>query len=316
MIRGSFPLILMLHATTSAVVDFRHDVWPILENRCIECHQSPYEKNGVRKEPKAGLRLDGAAYIMHGSDDGAVVKVDHPSRSSLYQRVILQEEDADHMPPKGGSLTIQEKEIIRMWIAQGVDFGDWTGATDGIEKLVQRKEDDQLPQASYLEKIDQLAVGVMPVEDFVLEQISEKSKLLVRPLGVGSVLLEARAVTEPETVDDFALEALLPIKQNLVKLDLRKTSISDKSIQFLSSFPRLTNLNLMETSTESNSILYFRGNQSLESLNLVNTQVSEEITNALLTLPQLQKVYLWKTKFSSMGISLLQEKAKHLQVSF
>ena len=72
----------------------------------------------------------------------------------------------------------------------------------------------------------------------------------------------------------------------------------------------------METSTESSSILYFRGNQSLESLNLVNTQVSEEITNALLTLPQLQKVYLWKTKFSSLGISLLQEKAKHLQVSF
>ena len=31
---------------------------------------APYEKNGITKKPKAGLRLDGAAYIMHGSDDG------------------------------------------------------------------------------------------------------------------------------------------------------------------------------------------------------------------------------------------------------
>ena len=82
---------------------------------------APYEKNGITKQPKAGLRLDGAAYIiMHGSDDGPVVVVDHPSKSSLYQRIILPEDDADHMPPKGGSLSKEQKETIRMWIAQGL----------------------------------------------------------------------------------------------------------------------------------------------------------------------------------------------------
>ena len=49
----------------------------------MECHKAPYEKNGMMKQPKAGLRLDGAAYIMHGSDDGAVVM------SSIIQVKVL-----------------------------------------------------------------------------------------------------------------------------------------------------------------------------------------------------------------------------------
>ena len=53
-----------LCTSLSAVINFRDEVWPILEERCVECHKAPYEKNGVMKEPKAGLRLDGAAYIL------------------------------------------------------------------------------------------------------------------------------------------------------------------------------------------------------------------------------------------------------------
>ena len=108
--------VITLSLTTSlfAIVDFKKEVWPIFEERCVECHKAPYEKNGIIIHPKAGLRLDGAAYIMHGSDDGPAVVVDHPSKSSLYQRIILPEDDADHMRPKGGSLSKEQKETIRM----------------------------------------------------------------------------------------------------------------------------------------------------------------------------------------------------------
>ena len=82
------------------IVDFEKEILPILEERCIECHKAKYVLNGKIKEPKAGLRLDGASHIMRGSDDGPVVVVDHPSRSSLYQRVILSSSDNDLMPPK------------------------------------------------------------------------------------------------------------------------------------------------------------------------------------------------------------------------
>ena len=308
--------IFIFYSSTLGVIDFRKDVWPILDSRCIECHKSPYEKNGVLKKPKAGLRLDGAAYMMHGSDDGPVIIVNHPSRSSLYQRVILSEDDADHMPPKGGSLNTKQKEILRMWIAQGVDFGDWVGATDGLKNLAERIKSNKLPQASYLIEYDQLAEGVQSVEKAVINEIAKKTNLMVRPLGVGSVLLEAKVVTEPGVVNDQSVKLLMPIKQNIVKVDLRKTSITDKSLQMLSTFPRLTHLNLMGTAVDSSSVKYLNGNVSLEALNMVDTEVSEDIIETLLSMSSLEKVYLWESEFTPAGISDLKKRANSLQVSF
>ena len=175
--------------SVQAVVDFEKEVWPILEERCVECHQAAYEQAGRMKNPKAGLRLDGAAHIMMGSDDGPVIKVDHPSKSSLYTRVMLPFDDDEHMPPKGDPLSRKQKEILRKWIAQGVDFGDWVGATDGIENLAERKKSNNLPQASYLMQFDQLAKGVQGVEETVLKEIVQKTSLMVRPTCMFSRLI-------------------------------------------------------------------------------------------------------------------------------
>ena len=268
------------------------------------------------KQPKAGLRLDGAAYIMHGSDDGPVVVVDHPSKSTLYQRIILSEDDADHMPPKGGSLPKRQKEIIRMWIAQGVDFGKWVGAVDGIENLASRKMANQVKQASYLSDYVQLAKGVSPVDVETLAMVSKQSGLLIRPLGVGSFLLEARAVSESDLITDSSIQDLKTIQGNIVKLDLRNTAVTNKSMDVLATFPRLKSLNLMGTAVSSQGISIFKKNQKLETLNLVNTEVSDSLIGTLISMPSLRQVYLWKSEFSEEGISLLRRKNTDLFVSF
>ena len=86
-------------------IDFEKEILPILQDRCIECHQSPYEKNGRLYKPKAGLRMDGLAHLMFGSDDGPVLIPNHPSKSAIYTRVTLPADDDDRMPPKGEPLT-------------------------------------------------------------------------------------------------------------------------------------------------------------------------------------------------------------------
>ena len=125
MLRATSKLLTIFHIfifnQLYGIVDFEKEILPILEERCIECHKAKYVLNGKIKEPKAGLRLDGASHIMRGSS-GPVVVVDHPSRSSLYQRVILSSSDNDLMPPKGDPLSFTEQELIRKWIAQGLDF--------------------------------------------------------------------------------------------------------------------------------------------------------------------------------------------------
>ena len=69
---------LTLISFLKGIINFEKEVLPILQERCVECHKATHEQNGRLKQPKAGLRLDGAAYIMHGSDGGPVVVVDHP----------------------------------------------------------------------------------------------------------------------------------------------------------------------------------------------------------------------------------------------
>ena len=81
-------------------IDFEKEILPILQDRCIECHQAPYEKNGRLYKPKAGLRMDGLAHLMFGSDDGPVLIPNHPSKSAIYIRVVLPADDDDRMPPR------------------------------------------------------------------------------------------------------------------------------------------------------------------------------------------------------------------------
>ena len=68
-----FPVVSMWANNTT--VDFEKEVFPLFEERCIECHQAPREKNGRLIKPKAGLRMDGLAHLMFGSDDGEQYKV-------------------------------------------------------------------------------------------------------------------------------------------------------------------------------------------------------------------------------------------------
>lgn len=306
----------LFSSSLCGVIDFKKNVWPILEERCIECHRAPYEKNGVIKKPKAGLRLDGAAHIIYGSDESPVVVVDHPSRSSLYQRVILSPDDSDHMPPKGKPLTKSQKEVLRMWIAQGVDFGSWVGATDGIQEMTEKRKADQVLQATYLKEFDVLAEGVVAVEGNLVKAIALSTGLMIRPLGVGSKLLEARVVTEPGQVGDNSIKELLSLKDNLVSLDLRHTNVTDESFKIISSFPRLKKLNLMGTEINSDGLSSFHRNKNLESLNLVNTSVSDEATDTLISMPLLKRVYLWKSAFTKPGILTLKKEADNLIVSY
>ena len=245
-----------------------------------------------------------------------MVVVDHPSKSALYQRVILPENDADHMPPKGDSLTTNQKEILRMWIAEGVDFGTWVGAIDGVEELAERKKNELVQQASYLKEVDQLSEGLIPLNREKLKDLSLKSGLLIRPLGIGSPLVEARVVTEPTKITDGMIKELIPLKEHLAKIDLRNSAITDQSLIEISSFPRLTHLNLMGTQITSKGIRFLRKTQKLENLNLVSTQVSDSVVETIVIFPNLQRLFLWNSNISEAGVSALREKKNDLVVSF
>ncbi|MEQ1829692.1 MAG: DUF1553 domain-containing protein [Pirellula sp.] len=92
---------------------YTRNVLPVLKEKCFACH------GPVRQE--AGLRLDTAAFIKQGSDDGTVVTASSPDASKLLIRVSATAAN-ERMPPTGEGVPLKSEQIarIREWIAQGM----------------------------------------------------------------------------------------------------------------------------------------------------------------------------------------------------
>ena len=110
-------------------IDFTKHVLPIMEDRCLSCHNSPYEKNGRTIHPKAGLSLDTFENVMKGNLDNSVVEAGNLIDSYLYEVVTLDEDDDMFMPPKGGPLSPEQIDVLKRWIEEGAKASAGGGDT-------------------------------------------------------------------------------------------------------------------------------------------------------------------------------------------
>jgi len=108
-----------LASSPTEKVDFEKEVWPIIEASCLLCHD--------RANAFSNLRLDSPERILEGGDLGKVVVPGEPDNSPLVLRVALPDDDLDFMPIEGDPLTEEQIEILRRWIEEGADFGEWKG---------------------------------------------------------------------------------------------------------------------------------------------------------------------------------------------
>jgi len=290
------------HTLFGQVIDFEKQVLPIFETYCLECHQKPIKKGGRLINPKAGLRMDGLAHLLFGSDNGPVIEPNYPSKSVLYSRVTLPDLDDDRMPPKGEPLSTDHQDVIRRWIAQGADFGNWKGATDGIDELKSRGVDSSVKVPEFVTFYVNLAKDVQPVDQKIVNSVAENSGLLVRPIGLNSPLLEARVVTEFNKVSDQRLNALKPLASALVRLDLHSTSISSDGCRILSEFKNLTELNLRGCNIDDEALRSILSLPKLQTLNLGQTGVSSDSLFKTKQLSRLEKLNVWNTPIPESDI--------------
>jgi hypothetical protein len=299
--------------TATAQIDFQKEILPILQDRCIECHKAPYEQNGKLKEPKAGLRLDGGVHILHGGDDGKVIAPNHPSESPLYKRITLPSDDDDVMPPKGDPLTTSQQEVIRKWIAQGVDFGTWVGATDGTEKYVELVKAKVKYSPAHHKFYDEVAKGLKPLSEEALSQVRESTGALVRSIGIGNPLLEVRFLAESASSGDEDLAKLAPLRQHLCKLDLARTKVTSECFETLKTFPRITRLDLKHTKVSDANLEELSGLKYLSYLNLGGTEVGDAGLRKLGKCKSLREIYLWKSSATSQGAEALRKRIPELK---
>ncbi len=122
------------------VVDFNFHVRPILSDRCFKCHGPDANKR------QANLRLDteeGAFAALKEDPSKHVIVPGDPMQSALYARLI-NPDTAEVMPPPSSnlSLTKNEIEIIKKWIAQGAKYKKhWSFIAPARSKVPEADED-------------------------------------------------------------------------------------------------------------------------------------------------------------------------------
>lgn len=104
-------------------IEFNRDVRPILSNNCFLCHGP--DKNQLQ----AGLRLDKREIAVGKLESGTTAIVPNDlSASALIARVTSNDPDLKMPPPGSGkSITPEEIETLKHWIAQGAEYqGHWS----------------------------------------------------------------------------------------------------------------------------------------------------------------------------------------------
>ena len=100
-------------AAPALTVNFVRDIQPILESRCLECHNPD--------KVKGELLMHTAEALLKGGDSGAGIVPGKPEASEILKRVVLAADHDDVMPPKksGAPLTAQQSQALKQWISEG-----------------------------------------------------------------------------------------------------------------------------------------------------------------------------------------------------
>ena len=103
-----------LGGLAKAEVSFEKHVQPVLASACLSCH-------GEKKD-KGELRLHTLEDLLKGGENGKVIVPGKPEESTLYTSTILPPDDDEIMPPKGETLTSDQADVLKEWIAAGAKW--------------------------------------------------------------------------------------------------------------------------------------------------------------------------------------------------
>ena len=114
-----------IHAAKTGPVNFTAHVKPVLEAKCVMCHNSEaLPGHGSLENRKEAVRSGAlGAYIVPG----------HPESSLLVANVKTARQHASVMPAVGERLTKDEYEILAKWVKEGAQ---WPAGKAGKLKII------------------------------------------------------------------------------------------------------------------------------------------------------------------------------------
>lgn len=279
---------------------YEHLVKPVLEEKCMNCHNAG--------KAKGELAMDLPQQLLKGGKSGKLFVAGKPEMSLLMERLHLPLDAKKHMPPAGKpQLTPEEADLLYYWIKGGADFKTKVAALPAKDSL-------RLLATALL----QPAPAATPVYDFAAADEKLVQKLnnnyrVVYPVALNAAPLVVNCYNKDQ-FNAKSIEELLPLKKQIIEMHLQKMPVQDADLATIAQFSQLRVLNLSFTNVKGQTLAALAKLPHLESLSLSGTAVTAKELQALKTAPALKELYLWNTALSPAELDQLPATFKQVAI--
>lgn len=269
---------------------FEMALQPVLDRKCVSCHNE--------KKEKGELIMTSIDQLKAGGKHGAIWKPGQPDSSLWVQRISLPEDHDDHMPPSGKpQLTEVEIRLIEKWIAAGADLSKpWTKYNDTLRQLaMSMQRANNLQGARY--------------------NFAFADRATVEELNTPYLTVKQIASSEPALMADFYLaaqfqsknlERLSSVKEQLVYLNLSGMPVTDEDMKTIGKFQNLEKLNLNNTKVTSEGLQNLRELKNLTSLSLNGMPLEVSPLQSIAALPKIESIYVWNSGLTQEQLNKLR----------
>lgn len=271
-------------------VVFDHLIRPILEEKCMACHNS--------RKAKGELVMETAESLLAGGKNGLLWDTLNTEESLILKRIHLPEEEEEHMPPSGKpQLTDQELTILETWIGAGAPLqmriSDFSPEHE-LYQLAAARFSQPESESYEFEAADPEVVEVL---NSFYRQVS--------PVSLNSPALAVRFLSAEAFASD-QLSELSKISKQIVELNLGKMPVTDADVEIIGQFDNLEKLNLNFSQITDEGLKQIAKLKKLKELSLSGTSITEAGLSKLAENEKLTKVFIWNTVAAATEVEVLQ----------
>lgn len=276
-------------AIEDAVV-YTHLIQPILESKCMSCHNSSKAKGELVMETKD--------LLLKGGKNGVLWDAAQPDLGLMLRRIHLPLEEKKHMPPQGKpQLTETEINILYHWIKGGSNFS---------AKVLELPANDSLRQLAeqIFTRQDMAGYDFEAADEKIIQQLNNSNRV-VYPLAIESPALGVNFYNK-EFFNSSQLKELLKVKEQIVSLDCSHMPFKDEDMATVAQFTNLRQLLLNFTPINGSTLIELKKLKHLRAVSLAGTSITKDKLAVLESFPSLQKVSVWSTALSVSDLESLK----------
>jgi mono/diheme cytochrome c family protein len=261
-----------------------------LNQKCVQCH-------GAEKQ-KGKLRLDDLTWIKAGGKNGNLINTTNPAQGELIKRILLDDIDEHHMPPKEKTqLTDAELVIFQWWINAGASFEKSVAAMTPDAKVIKALASFKEQNQGQVKTNIKTREPVEPLDKKLQEKL-EKSGWVVSPVALDDNHIRLTGYNIEIPLKN-ALLAAAEISEHVIELKLSFTALKDNDLENLNKFINLEKLWLDHTGISDNALKQVMGLEYLEYLNIVGTKTTASGVKILMNQQRLKMIYLQGIKITN-----------------